>query len=283
LNVITQRGISPTIQATQNIEVLEEAGYFLTALNNAIPTARLHLLRGQWNVGRRAFVQARQSYEAVLKLPADSHEVAEAIDGLAIVAYMQGDLVEAEKQVQQGLSLAPGHPPALRIMALVESARQRWAEAADWESNYIATLAKPSANEYVRLGTMLSNAGDPAKAEPAMAKAVELEPYSFVGHRNLAEICRRDNRWPCAVQHLEFLVRYYPTIDSTVYQRLAEAYRFRGDHDKANQIIRKGVRLFGQSFAQSISFVEPPGLLKEMHDHWTDPVKLLAYHRNVSV
>src|SRR5439155_25834539 len=119
---------------------------------------------------------------------------------------------------------APGRPSALRIMALVEGGRQRWTEAANWESRYLATLPKPSANEYVRLGTMLTSGGDLAKAEPALQKAVELEPYSFVGHRNLAEICRRSNRWSCAVEHLERLVRYYRTVDATVYQWLAEAY-----------------------------------------------------------
>jgi tetratricopeptide (TPR) repeat protein len=246
----TQGEISPAAPA-QNIDVLEEAGYFLGALNTAPPKSRLQLLRGKWNLGRRALPQARQVYEVALKLSADSQEAAEAIDGLATVAYLQGDLAEAEKQVQQALLLAPGRPPTQRIMALVRSTQQRWTEAADWELRYISTLAKPSANEYVRLGTMLTNADDRAKAEPALQKAVELEPYSFVGHRNLAEICRRGNRWPCAVEHLEFLVRYYPTVDSTVYQRLAEAYRSLGDGDKANQIIRKGVRLFGMQFSQA--------------------------------
>jgi spermidine synthase len=280
LNVSTQGDISPTMQLTQNIEVLEEAGYFLAALNNAPSTPQLQLLRGKWNVGRRALPQARQAYEAALKLAGDSPE---AMEGLATVAYLQGDLAGAEKEVQQALSAAPGHPPAMQIMALVESARQRWAQAADWESHYIATLSKPSANEYARLGTMLSNGGEAAKAEPALQKAVELEPYSFVGHRNLAEICLRGNRWPCAVEHLEFLVRYYPTVDSTVYQRLAEAYRSHGDRGKANQIIRKGVRLFGESFAQHSGFIEPPGLLKKMQHHGNSPIELFTYHWSVPV
>ena len=126
----------------------------IVTMNNAPSTLELELLRGKWNLGRRAFVQARQAYEAALKLEDRSPE---AMEGLATVAYLQGDLAEADKQLQQALSRARGRPSALRIMALVEGGRQRWTEAANWESRYLATLPKPSANEYVRLGTMLNS------------------------------------------------------------------------------------------------------------------------------
>jgi tetratricopeptide (TPR) repeat protein len=240
LKISTQGDISPIAQLTQP-DVLGDAGYFLGALNNAPSTLPLELLRGKWNIGRGALPQARQAYEASLKLAKDSPE---AMEGMAAVAYLQGDLAEADKQLQQALSLAPNHPPALQAMALVESARQEWMKAADWQSRYIATLTNPSANDYVRLGVMFANGSDFAKAEPVLQKTLELEPYAVVAHRNLAEICRRASRWSCAVEHLEFLVRYAPMVDPSVYARLAEAYRLQGDRNNADRIIGKGIRLF---------------------------------------
>jgi spermidine synthase len=240
LNASNVGDVSAIPQPTK-IAVLGEAGYFLGALNNAPSTLPLELLRGKWNLGQRSLLQARQAYEAALRLVKDSPE---AMEGLAIVALVQGDLAEADKQLQQAMSRAPGHAPALQIMTRVESARGKWAEAADWESRYMATLAKPPANEYVGLGVILINGGDLTRAESVLSRALELEPYSFIAHRSFAEICRRGNRWPCTVQHLEFLVSYDPRGSAGDYLQLAEAYRFLGDRDSANQIIRKGIRLF---------------------------------------
>lgn len=67
LRISTQGDISPIAQLTQP-DVLGDAGYFLGALNNAPSTLPLELLRGKWNIGRRAFPQARQAYEASLEL-----------------------------------------------------------------------------------------------------------------------------------------------------------------------------------------------------------------------
>src|SRR5262249_15609323 len=148
MDVSRVNDISPGAQPAQ-ISVLEEAGYFMGALNNAPSTFRLELLRGKWSLSRRALAQARPAFQAALRLVNDSPE---AREGLATVAFLQGDLPEAEKQLQPMLLRAPVHPPALQIMALIESTRQKWTDAVNWQSRYIVTLTKPSANAYVQLG-----------------------------------------------------------------------------------------------------------------------------------
>jgi tetratricopeptide (TPR) repeat protein len=235
--------ISAIPQLTK-VAVLRDAGYFLNALNNAPSTLPLELMRGKSNLGRHSLVEAKQVYEAGLRLVNDSPE---AMEALATVALLQGDLAEADKQFRQAMSQAPDHAPALQIMARVESARQKWAQAADWQSRYMATFAKPPANEYVGLGVMLTNAGDLTRAESVLSRGLELDPYSFIGRRTLAEICRRGSRWRCAVEHLEFVVRYDPMGNANDYLLLAEAYLIFGDRESADEIIRKRTRLFPQN------------------------------------
>jgi tetratricopeptide (TPR) repeat protein len=63
-------------------------------------------------------------------------------------------------------------------------------------------------------------------------------------HLELGELYRETGRFPLARQHFEFVVRFYPDYDPTLFSSLAGVYVALGDPRSAAAILRKGLRLF---------------------------------------
>jgi tetratricopeptide (TPR) repeat protein len=77
-----------------------------------------------------------------------------------------------------------------------------------------------------------------------LVRGLTKDPYSYACHLQLGELYRETDRFPLARQHLEFVVRFYPDTNPTVFASLASVYLNLGDAKAADAVLRKGRRVF---------------------------------------
>ncbi len=219
----------------------EDAERFLAPLANEPPSARLALLRAQLALGREQLGAAKTHFSLALQLDKESLAAAR---GLAEVARRRGDAANAELLARQVLARDPNYLPALETLAKMAHDRGEWRAAQEWQARLINAEPEPGAGQYARLGEILLHNGDFDAAERALRTALQHDPYIYDAHRQLVELYRQRKLLPQAQAELEFLVRYFPDVDATVYTSLAEIYRTSGDARAAAVILRKGKRLF---------------------------------------
>jgi tetratricopeptide (TPR) repeat protein len=138
----------------------------------------------------------------------------------------------------------PAHADALRGLARIEQLREHWELAADWQRKALAASPQPRAEDAATLGYLLYRAGALESAETELQRALEIDPYSYLAHRNLGELYRRQQRWTDARRHLEFVVRYFPERDPSAYAALVDVCRMAGDLRAARAAYLKARRLF---------------------------------------
>ena len=85
---------------------------------------------------------------------------------------------------------------------------------------------------------------DLAAAEPVLLKGTLKDPYSYACHLELGELYRETGRFPLARQHFEWVVRFFPDADGTIFRSLAGVYVVLGDMKAARSILQKGRRIF---------------------------------------
>ena len=85
---------------------------------------------------------------------------------------------------------------------------------------------------------------DRTAAELALLKGTMKDPYSYACHLELGELYRETGRFPLARQHFEWVVRFFPDADATIFRSLAGVYVVLGDTKSARSILRKGRRIF---------------------------------------
>jgi len=224
-----------------NLDEKDEARRFLAPLADRPSTATAELLRGRLELARDNLPEAKAAFAAALQLDRTSLDAAQ---GLAEVARRQENDDTAELLLRQILVRNPKFVPALHAMMSIERDREAWRQAANWQARRIAADPTAGPDEYCRLGELLLDMGDLARAESALLSGLEREPYSYAAHRNLGELYRQRKFWTQARKHLEFVVRYFPDTDAETYAALAEVYRATGDTGAANEILRKGRRIF---------------------------------------
>lgn len=227
-----------------NLDENEGAERFLTPLARAPTNARLELLRGRNALARRLLGAARTHYDLALRL---DHDSLEAAHGLAEVARRDGQAANAELLLRQVLAREPSFLPALETLALIARDRGEWAAAATWQQRRIAADPEAGANEYAQLGEVLTQVGDFTGAEHAFQTALAHDTYSYDAHRGLARLYHERKLTEQARLQLEFLVRYFPDLDASVYSLLAEIYREQGKSAAARAILRKARRIFPEN------------------------------------
>jgi tetratricopeptide (TPR) repeat protein len=223
------------------IENYEEAERYLKLAESDAPPPRLYLLRGKLELARSRTEAARQHFQTALERDPQSLEAAL---GLADAARLRLDFDTAELLYRQILGREPRHLAALSGVAEVLRSRQRWNTAADWQRRYLEAKPAPVAEDYARLGEILYRAGKYAEAEPALRRAIQMEPYSYLARRYLGELCADLSRWDEAGEHLGFVERYFPDTDARTYTLLARVQTQLGDARAATRTMRKAQRIF---------------------------------------
>ncbi|MCL6482173.1 MAG: fused MFS/spermidine synthase [Firmicutes bacterium] len=213
----------------------------LAALPATHSSAEAELLRGRLALHRHAYPAARAALERALQLDPSRLEAAYALGELA---QRQLQLERAELFYRQVVERNPQHVEALRGLARVEQLRERWNHAIAWQRRVVEAAAVPSAEDLATLGALLIRIGSHETAEAELQRALQADPYSYLAHRNLAELYRHRQNWAQSRQHLETVVRYFPERDPSAYAALVEVCRRTGDFAAARAARRKALRLF---------------------------------------
>jgi len=239
-----QAMLAAAAETLLNLEEYKKAGAVLSSLPQEPPRHALALLRGRWQLESSRLSDARDSFQLALQLDTSSLAAAQ---GLAETARRTLNYDQAELLLRQILGRDPGFRPALESMALVARARENWTAAAEWQRLRIAADPAPDAESYALLGEYLLRGGESAAAERVLQQSLEIDPYAHAAHRQLAELYLREAQPESALPHLEFLVRYHPTSDSSTYVSLANVYASLGRLREAEEAMAKGLRLFPTS------------------------------------
>ena len=219
----------------------EDADYFINMLASPPETSARALLRGRWHLNNNRLDEAKTAFMTALRLDAKSLDAAE---GLAMVARRQGQYDTAELLCRQILGRDPQYVPALACMMRVNRARENWELAAQWQASLLKIKPDSAPDEYARLGEVLFQSGKLDLAERAFFVTLEKEPYSYAAHRNLGQIYVQKAMWEKAETQFAFVVRFHPDADAGTYVGLAGVYRATGRPQSADEIVRKGLRIF---------------------------------------
>jgi spermidine synthase len=214
---------------------------FLKALESQPQSAARYLAQGRFALMQGNLIDAKSSLEQALKLEPDSPE---AMHWLAIAEHRSGEDAAARARVDQILEHHPRFLPALDDEMQFAADRQDFRIALLAQLNRMSAMPDPPASEYCRLGAIWMKMFNLEEAEPVLLKGILKDPYSYACHLELGELYRETNRFPLARQHFEFVVRFYPDCDVTIFRSLAGVYLALGDAKSARSILRKGLRLF---------------------------------------
>jgi spermidine synthase len=214
---------------------------FVKALASEPESGARYLAEGRFALMENDLPAAKSSLENSLKLQPDSPE---AMHYLAVAEHRSGDDAGARALVDQILEHNPHFLPALDDEMQFAADRQDYRIALLAQLNRMAVIGDPPASEYCRLGAIWMKMSNLPEAEPVLMRGLLKDPYSYACHLELGELYRESGRLPLARQEFEFVVRFYPDYDVSIFRSLAGVYIALGDAKSARSILRKGHRLF---------------------------------------
>jgi spermidine synthase len=214
---------------------------YVHALEAETPTAALEIIRG------RLALLGNQTAEAISHLSRATMLESENLNAmywLAIAKHSIPNDSEGDALLRRILQRDPKNLPALASRVTFARERRDWRTGAQSQADRIAVMKDPPAAEFCTLGDLWFRASDLTFAENALRSGLERDPYSYLCNRELGEVERIRGRFHTAREHLEFVVRMYPEMDSGTYASLALVYRAEKHPDQARNILAKGLRIF---------------------------------------
>ena len=214
---------------------------FVRALESQPKTALHYIAQGRFALMKGALSDAKSFLEAALKVGPDSPE---AMHWLAIAEHRSGQDTSALLLVDEILKRHRHFLPALTDEMQFAVDRKDFPIALLAQMNRMAVMPDPPASEYCRLGGIWIKMSNLEEAEPVLLRGTLKDPYSYACHLELGEVYADTGRFPLARQHFEWVVRFYPDHDPTIFRALARVYVALGDSHSAKATVRKGLRLF---------------------------------------
>ena len=154
-----------------------------------------------------------------------------------------GNTAEATRHYEISAHAQPPSAVALRRLADIHAADQKWSDAATWMERYIATNPVDSARYWAALGSFRIAGKEPDAGLKALQAALELDPYIYAARYQLARLFEQGNDSQNAIKQYEFLVKYAFDRDPDVYVNLANLYKKSGRVRDAERILAKGSRI----------------------------------------
>jgi spermidine synthase len=214
---------------------------FFAALESQPDSASKDFAQGLHSLSRGAFADSESLFKSALaKDPASL----DAAHWLAVAEHRGGDEASARTQVDEILRRSPNYLPALTDKMEFAADRNDWGIALLSQLNRMAVMPDPPASEYCRLGAIWMKTANIREAEPVLLRGLAKDPYSYACHLQLGELYRQSDQFAPARQHLEFVVRFYPDSNASVFASLASVYLNLGDTKAAEAIVKKGRRVF---------------------------------------
>jgi spermidine synthase len=202
-----------------------------------LATARLNLDSANF---KRVEDSLRQADEAI---PAENPLLGEKEELWGMLHDALGNSAEARQHYEVAAQAQPPHAAAIRRLAEMHASDQNWPQAATWMERYIATNPTGPARFWASVGTFRIAGKEPEAGIKALQTALEMDPYTYSAHYQLARAFEQGNDTENAIREYEFLVRYAFDRDPDVYVKLANLYRSSGRLGDAERVLAKGVRI----------------------------------------
>jgi spermidine synthase len=214
---------------------------FVGVLESQLSSAQSYFAKGRFALMQGTLPDAKSFLEAALKADPNSPQV---MHWLAIAEHRSGDDLSAQLHVSQILQRHPNFLPALDDEMQFAADRKDFQVALRAQLKRISLMPDAPASEYCRLGAIWMKMSNLAEAEPVLLKGTLRDSYSYACHIELGELYRETGRFSLARQHFEWVVRFFPDADATIFRTLAGVYVVLGDMKSAGSILRKGRRIF---------------------------------------
>jgi spermidine synthase len=214
---------------------------FVAALDSQPSSAQSYVAKGRLALLQGELPNAKTFLEAALKADPESLP---AMHWLANVEHRSGDDASAASQVSRMLERKPDFVPALDDELQFAADRRDFQAALKAQLKRMSQIPDAPAAEYCRLGAIWMKVSRPEEAEPVLLKGTLKDPYSYACNLELGELYRETGRFSLARQHFEWVIRFFPDADATIFRSLAGVYVVLGDMELARSTLRKGRRIF---------------------------------------
>ncbi len=204
-------------------------------------TAAIAVVRGRVALAHSNFQTAFRSFDAALAIDPGSIDAAW---GFAETDRRFGNNEKARQEFARILERDPKHQGSLESLKDLDVDFSRWPEAESLQLRLIAATPNAKAADYAKLGEIYFRAGDLARAYAAMQESLLRDPYNFQAHVNLGQLLALQQKWGEARKNLEFVERYFPDEDATIYVYLYHADVALEDPRAAEEALRFGLRIF---------------------------------------
>lgn len=196
--------------------------------------ARANAAYGHLNAGR--LPEAAAEFTAL----ASAHP-AEAYEGLALIAFKQNDLAQAERLCADTLRLDARRPGCLLVQGDLHLVQGDMKRAASAYESVIALAGAPApqrATALNRLGRVAAEEGQLDRAATAYVKAQEIDPRDWESLSNLGALLRRQGRHPEALATFEKAAALRPDdpIVRTLLKETREAENEAKDRDRQKRL-----------------------------------------------
>ena len=182
-------------------------------------------------------------HQADNQIPAESPLAGEKEMLWGALSDATGNTAEATRHYELSAHAQPPWPVSLRRLADIHAADQKWGDAAAWMEQYAATNPIGAARYWAAIGSFYIAAKQPDPGVKALQTALELDPYIYSAHYQMARLFEQGNDRENAIKQYEFLVKYAFDRDPDVYMKLATLYKNAGRLRDAERVLAKGARI----------------------------------------
>jgi spermidine synthase len=214
---------------------------FLAALDSQPDSAEREMALGRFSMSQNFLKDAHVALQTAVGLAPHSPD---ALHWLAVADHRMGQEAAADLLVAQILAANPTDPQALTDRLEFAADRNDFQTALYTQLDRMLLMGEPPAAEYCRLGAIWEKIPNLAEAEPVLLKGLSKDPYSYACHLELGELYREERQLVPARQNFEWVVRFFPELDPTVFRSLAGIDLMLNDRRAARTTLNEGRRLF---------------------------------------
>ena len=205
-----------------------------------------HVFMGELAVGRGDPRDAVQEYQAAARISPDPSLAAHA----AVLAYGDGDLIDALALARRWQVLAPDSADATHLVAVLETERGDVAAAARDFAGLVQSGADPN---YMAAARLLEQEADAGHGLPVLQAIVANSPKSADAHYALAHAAMDYKRYALAEQEARTALALDSRTDDPLVL-LARALVAQGKVDEALPLIQARVKTAGDDVSLDLAY-----------------------------
>jgi spermidine synthase len=213
----------------------------LAALDSQPDSPEREVALGRFSLSQNFLKDAHSALQAAVGLAPHSPE---ALHWLAIADHRMAQDAAADILVSQMLAANPTDQQALTDRLEFAVDRNDFRTALYTQLGRMVVMGDPPASEYCRLGAIWEKIPNLAEAEPVLLRGLTKDPYSYACHLELGELYREEKQLAPARKNFEWVVRFFPELDPTIFRSLAGIDLMLGDRRAARATLNEGRRLF---------------------------------------